>query len=582
MKELMIKEISSLVTATFLMLPCMALQGQVLPASRATDWTGAGLSSPPVYPVEVINILDFNADSTGVQPCDAAFSAAKSGITGLAILYFPSGTFRFESTLILPDSLILQGAGAESTFLQFDLGGSGNLISATGSLTGTSTAVIEDGEAGQAFIRVSSTSGWQIGDVARLSKDDQDLVNDSWAFNTVAQIVKITGINNDTFMLDQPLRTSFPIVRNPVLAKIIPRRRVGIECLSIKRLDVTTTQSKNIHFQYAVDCWVKGVESDFCNFGHLVLDWCSHIEVSNSYFHHAFDYGGGGKAYGLVLESASNLNLIQNNIFEHLRHSMLLQSGANGNVVALNYSTDPSWTEFPQNAAGDIVCHGNYPFMNLFDHNIVQNIVIDNSHGANGPYNTFFRNRAELYGLIMTASSSPSQNFIGNEITNNFLGNYILMGNDHFEYGNNQKGTIQPPGTGNLSDISYYYLEHPSFLPESLPLIGPPDILNSNSIPARDRFIAGVNLTPCDIGCDRAYVSWTVWSGCGDSADWFDPDNWHQAIVPLVTDAVYIPKTPAGGDHFPVINSNAIIKYLWVAPGAKFETLPGAQLTVTK
>ncbi|MBK8502484.1 MAG: hypothetical protein IPL46_09855 [Saprospiraceae bacterium] len=414
----------------------------------------------------MINILDFNADSTGIQPCDAAFTAAKASTAGLALIYFPTGTYRFENTLVLLDSLILKGAGAASTFLQFDLGGGGNLISAAGSLTATLTGVVEDGEVGDTHVVVSSTAPWQIGDVARLSKDDQDLVNDAWAYNTVAQIVSITEISDDTLMLDQPLRTGFPLVRNPVLTKIIPRRRVGIECLSIKRLDVTATQSKNIHFQYAVDCWVKGVESDQCNFGHLVMDWCSHMEVSNSYFHHAFDYGGGGKGYGIVLQSASNLNLIENNIFEHLRHSMLLQSGANGNVLALNYSTDPTWTGTPNNAGGDIVCHGNYPFMNLFDHNIVQNIVIDNSHGANGPYNTFFRNRVELYGLIMTATNSPSQNFIGNEITNNglFLGNYILMGADHFAYGNNHQGTIKPTNTGDLTDASYYYQSNLHFL----------------------------------------------------------------------------------------------------------------------
>jgi hypothetical protein len=46
----------------------------------------------------------------------------------------------------------------------------------------------------------------------------------------------------------------------------------------------------------------------------------------------AFAYGGGGQGYGLVLEFTSCDNRAQNNIFEHLRYSMLLQSGPSGST----------------------------------------------------------------------------------------------------------------------------------------------------------------------------------------------------------------------------------------------------------
>ncbi|MBK8502483.1 MAG: hypothetical protein IPL46_09850 [Saprospiraceae bacterium] len=115
-----------------------------------------------------------------------------------------------------------------------------------------------------------------------------------------------------------------------------------------------------------------------------------------------------------------------------------------------------------------------------------------------------------------------------------------------------------------------------------LPLIGPPNNFNAFSIPAKARFLAAANLTPCELGCDSQFEQWNVWSGCGDSADWFDPANWHQTLAPSITDAIYIPKNPVGGNYFPVINFDVTIKYLWVAPGAKFETQPGAQLTITK
>jgi len=133
----------------------------------------------------------------------------------------------------------------------------------------------------------------------------------------------------------------------------------------------------------------------------------------------------------------------------------------------------------------------------------VQNIQIDYTHGPSGPFNTFFRNRADGYGLVMSSGSyqSDSMNFVGNEITNTtFLhGNYALAGSSHFEFGNNVKGTITPSGTNNLPDSSYYLDGLPRFLTSSdFPTIGIPNASSAGSIPARDRFLSGNNFTDCD------------------------------------------------------------------------------------
>lgn len=196
--------------------------------------------------------------------------------------------------------------------------------------------------------------------------------------------------------------------------------------------------------------------------------------------------------------------LIENNIFEHLRHSMILQAGANGNVLAYNYSHDPYWTgvQLPSNTAGDLVLHGNYPYANLFEGNIVQNIVIDDSHGINGPYNTFFRNRAELYGLFMNNNPiSHQQNFIGNEITNpNFLfGLYYVIGDDHFEYGNNDLGQISPNPAVDLPEISCFKEDIPEFYQtQTWPSIGIPNVLEEQTIPAKHRYAQGWE-TECEV-----------------------------------------------------------------------------------
>ena len=96
---------------------------------------------------------------------------------------------------------------------------------------------------------------------------------------------------------------------------------------------------------------------------------------------------------------------------------MLLQAGTNGNIYSYNYSLQQKRTELPSDAAGDIVLHGNYPYANLFEGNIAQNIGGDASHGMNGPANVFFRNRALHYGIAFSAGSGDSSIVIYNEVT---------------------------------------------------------------------------------------------------------------------------------------------------------------------
>lgn len=164
---------------------------------------------------------------------------------------------------------------------------------------------------------------------------------------------------------------------------------------------------------------------------------------------------------------------------------MLFQAGSNGNVVSYNYSIDPYWTavSLPSNSAGDIVLHGNYPYMNLIEGNSCQHIVIDDSHGKNGPFNTFLRNRANLYGIFMnTNPSTDSINFIANEITNSalFMGNFVTSGNGHISSGNNKLGVSVPINTENNNPFSLYIDQPINFYTtiSSWPPIGYPNSLS--------------------------------------------------------------------------------------------------------
>ena len=482
------------------------LYGQVLPSHRSVNWANSGFRGTIPSPTNQISILDHGGIGDGTTDNSSAFQNAVTALGGnQGIIFFPTGNYFFSSNLNLPDSLIIRGNGSNSTTLTFDLGGSNNLINVQGSATQDTTSFSSNATKGDHQISVLDASNFLAGDYIRISQVDSGLVTSSWALGTVGQIVKINQINNNTISLDSELRKDFDLVIKPKIQKIIPKKNIGIECLKITRLDETNpSHTSSIRFKFAAQSWVKGVESDITNFAHVTIDASTNITITGSYFHHAFDYGGGGRAYGVMIQQTGNECRVEDNVFEHLRHSMIVQSGANGNVFGYNYSYDPFWTgtSLPDDAAGDMVCHGNYVFANLFEGNIAQQAVIDSSHGKNGPLNTFFRSREELYGIVITDSLSHEQNFIGNEITNgphDTLGLYYLLANNHFEHANNIRDTIYPSGTDTLEDISYYNNAIPNFMPYNYPYpsIGIPNVINSNSIPAKDRTAAGGPFTTC-------------------------------------------------------------------------------------
>lgn len=279
--------------------------------------------------------------------------------------------------------------------------------------------------------------------------------------------MEVTSITGDSLHFAKPLRRSYTSA--PAIRRILPRRQVHLRCLAIERQDVTTSQTTNVFFRNALDCSMHGIDSHLGNYAHVNAWRSARITIENCHFKDAHAYNSGGKGYGVLVDFGTCDSYIHQNTFEHLRHSMLLQAGANGNVFAYNRSVDPNWSSFPfpANAVGDLVLHGNYGYMNLFEGNAVQNIVIDNSHSINGPHNTFFRNRAELYGIFMnTSPASNDQNLIGNQVTNTSstpYGQYALQGTGHFTYGNQIKGTIQPVSTLEPDSVSLFGYDYPSF-----------------------------------------------------------------------------------------------------------------------
>lgn len=483
----------------------LVASGQVLPLERATDWTHAGFQLELPVPSVTVNVLDFGAVGDGVTPNNAALAAALTAVQGaMAVVDFPPGVFRFTAGITLPDSVILRGATADSTTLLFDMGGLGHCIGVYGTEEAGHYPLTQSAVRGSSFLSVTTTEGLVHGDEIRLYRDDADLVTSAWAAGTAGQIARVAILEPDGLNIGSPLRADYPLGRTPYFRKLRMRRFVGIECLRIERLDAAPPDEwSNIHFERASHCWVRGVESATCNFSHIELFASTNCEVGGCYLHHAFAYGGSGQGYGVMAYYTSGENRVFDNVMEHLRHAMIAQSGANGNVFAYNRSIDPYWNEFPlpTNAAGEIVLHGDYAYLNLFEGNVVQNIVIDDSHGANGPFNTLFRNRATGWGLFMNGgTATDSVNLIGNEIGGS-PGLFNLTGQGHFLYGNIVQGVVNPAGTDNLMDVSYHAAQLPGYL---LPVGGWPQIGPNSVAPGTIPAALRADLADGDPVCPEA------------------------------------------------------------------------------
>ncbi len=483
----------------------LPLKAQELPAQRAVAWNLAGPRTPaPDYAIS-LRINDYGASPDASSPSDLAFAQALAALgSDSGVIVFGAGVYRFEQPLLLRSGLILRGAGSDSSTLLFDLAGAGeqDAIKVYGSTGGEAISLLSDALRDSLCLQVPLSASLSPGDYVRIGLNDSSLVTSPWARGTLSQIARVASVSGTRVCLESPLRRNFPLALEAALTRLDMVSGVGLECLRIERADSTATQTSNIAFVLANRCWVEGLESYRSNFAHVSISRSTQVAVRGSYFSEAFGYGGGGRAYGVVLQAGSGECLVENNIFVRLRHAMLLQSGANGNVLAYNYSREPFWTGtlLPSDAAGDLVLHGNGAWANLWEGNIVRNLVIDDSHGQNGPFNTLFRNRAEGYGLVMALfTPTDSQNLIGNELTGSGfgLGNYLVTGLGHWEYGNATPAGIVPPGTEDLPQASLFLSAAPDYWPETLPWpsLGTPREPGSGSLPALERWNQGQRST---------------------------------------------------------------------------------------
>lgn len=446
----------------------------------------------------VVNVLDFGAKGDGVTDDYQAFNAAISAVTDGGGVFVPEGKYLIKSMLSFNKPVVLRGEGADKTHLIIDH--NSNAFEIITYKRGAWSKLVGGFTKGSNQLLVENGPSFKSGQYVEIQQDnDKDVMytlpdwNVNWAEGAIGQIAKIVSVEGNTLIIDNPLKYDYKQHLNPVIRTQGLVEYVGFENFSVERLDRSDTSI--FYFKNAANCWVKNVHSKRARKCHVHVNTGYGIEIRDSFFDDATDWSGGGHGYGVQLGLHSTNCLIENNIFKHLRHSMMAQLGSNGNVFGYNYSIEPYQSEGGNWTPADISLHGHYPHANLFEGNIVQKITVSDYWGPSGP-NTFLRNRIESEG-IKVEDSSNFQRFLGNELVK---GSILWDTDSHYphlidsstilRHGNYINGSIEWDEKTPYQNIpiSYYHNSKPSFY-KSLqwPSIGA-DRLNGTN-PAKERYL---------------------------------------------------------------------------------------------
>jgi len=419
--------IISLLISTLVFQELFAQIGGTIPSTQRVDWSNVGVKN-------FLNVYDTLIDVTqngtnSIFPNDGVDDINKLQIqlnnrnrNKLTIFYFPSGTYNFSATIILDGNVVLHGAGSDQTQFSFtNSDPNKNCIQVHGSGVGSPVDInATSAVKGSKIILLNSALNVNQNDLIDIYATDNYPDWSSAGFNPhdkIGQIDRVASSNSgntSSISLEDELRLdyTYDYVRSttstfPLKVKRIsnPVHHVGIENVYINHPSSDmSTMNYNISFQYARDCWVYGVESYNPSRAHINIAYSNSIEVKGCYFHHAKFYGTGGHGYGVSINSRSSNCLVENNVFSSLRHAMIMQYGANGNVFGFNYSQDIEVGNSGDKDDADASFHGNFTFSNLFEGNVNEFYSGDNQHGINGPFNTIFRNLStresswELFG----------------------------------------------------------------------------------------------------------------------------------------------------------------------------------------
>lgn len=352
------------------------------------------------------------------------------------------------------------------------------------------------------IVRISgaATGGAIVGEICTEMVHDPDIGFECLAWETVTQY-------EITYTLDKPWR--FDI--QPTIFQVLnPAVNVGLECFKVENeVDASgACSSNNFDFNYAINSWIQGVLSLDAFSDHVLLNGSRNISVTGCIFQgsNSDAIGNDGHhAYGAKLASHTSQCLIENNAFGTLRHALVIQIGANSNVISANYfslmkgynaATGISTTN------GDaIFFHGGYPTANLVIWNDLHQANINKTaykndigftltHGMNGPFNTFVRNRADSFNITeYDPTAEWDYSVSGSSLFTSFPANgnnCNFVQNNFNSFDNGDAGNKLVCGFESIFSQGYYTVAGRSSNPFSS--FNPSNTTGAGKLPARTRY----------------------------------------------------------------------------------------------
>jgi hypothetical protein len=367
------------------------------------------------------------------------------------ILYFPAGAYQFGNSLDLKDNVIMKGEGPDETAFNFT-GGDGAL-NFRGAEVGSEIAIVEDVAPGAKIIQVEDASNFSQGDLIEVAEDLESF--EDWGQRGRGGVFKIMKIDPraNIITLDTPLAIGLDNVREKkaTVQKIDPVENTGVQDLIIIR--GRETNGSTINLDRAYNAFIKNVTSKKTSKHHIEISSSHNVVISDSFLDDAYNHGGGGYGYGILIGELSTNILVTNNILKNLRHEAVFQLGASYNIYSYNYHVDTFQDSCFGGSASpkcklnssqlnaqdiyydsDIALHGHYPHHNLIEGNVIYYGGADYEHKDNGPKNIFFRNQIKGQPESISWMSnvgyfidgpSHNQSVVGNDFLNNA---YIKIG----------------------------------------------------------------------------------------------------------------------------------------------------------
>jgi len=460
---------SRVLTGTLLLFASLGsaqnVSAETIPSERRITWqagVGGGIPARPVVFADVTQ-PPFSADKTGAADASAAIQSAIDACPVGQVVSIPAGTYRLNTQLNIAKGIVVRGAGPTHTFLQsyanWHAVQIGNFPSAPvatnvpGSPAKDATTLTVASvtsptlSAGDYIVIDQINDGSEV-----INVDDSSRDNNTRCLSQIARVTSISGIGPYTLTISPSLHHAYAAAQTPQVWKlnqnITMTVNAGLENLSLERIaPIAQNGYSNILMVACVNCWVRNIESKLAIFRHVDLDRSFRCEIRDNYFNDGYYHATGGYAYGVVCSNRASDNLIENNVFRHLRHGMVVKEGATGNVFGYNYSFDTfqgdGWL------APDVFVHGAHANMNLFEGNYVTKIDGDFTHGS-GSYNTFFRNHVTRTSNAATITGGRWP--VNLDVTHSFA-NYI--GNVLGEPG--QAWTAEETGTTRNTSSAYVW-----------------------------------------------------------------------------------------------------------------------------